>query len=274
MTYCTVTGAGASSSAAITLDPGAKASITYCTIYGNAAGGIDAASAALGTTITGNRFYSNTSYPLHVNASVSIDKTNLFAASGATVDLSDLKNAVYFYGDIGRSISFDITEVPYLFDGSSVILSGSTVTLSPGVALHFLSDQYLSVRAGGVLTAKGNASAGIVFGPLSSSVIWRCLHFDDDAVGSELSYCTVKGAGSSSSYAVVQDPGAKGTIDHCTIDGNNSGGIDAYSAAAGNIITNTTFGANGDTVSTIYDIVYFSSNTTTTGSTWSSSDVY
>lgn len=274
MTYCTVTGAGASSYFAVTVDASAKASITNCTIYGNAAGGIYAATAASGTTITGNRFYSNTSYPLHVNSNVSFDKTNLFAASGATVDLTDLKNAVFFYGDIGRSIIFDITEVPYLFDGSSAIPSGSTLTINPGVALHFLSDQYLWISAGGVLTAKGTSAAGISFAPLSSAVSWRGIHFDDNAINSELSYCSVKGAGSSSYYAITEDSGVKATVDYCTIDGNTSGGIDAYAAAAGNLITNTTFGANGDTVASIYDIVYDHLNTIMTGSTWDTADYY
>jgi parallel beta-helix repeat protein len=263
LTYCSVSGAGSSSYYAITMDPGSKADIEHCTISGNAAGGIHAASAAAGTKIKSNRFYGNTIYGLVVNANVdqgSASATpsdiNAFAASGSTASLGDQYNKILFTGDISSSKAFDVTEVPYLFDASTVIASGGTLTVNPGVVLNFKSDQSLWVSAGGTLSAVGTSASGITFTGASSATQWRGLYFDDNAIANTLTYCSVSGAGSSSYYAITMDPGSKADIEYCTISGNAAGGVYALGAASGNTIANNTFGSNGDSSSGPYDLEY------------------
>jgi len=254
--YCEVTGVG-SGGYAITMDPGSIADIQYCVVHGNGGGGIDARSCANGTYIYDNRFYDNTRYGLAVCDNVSFGNTNSFAAASDSdgPDLSDLYNSVLFSGDIWNADRiFTITEVPYRFEYGSTILADASLYLEPGVTLHFDAGAGLMVMAGGFIVAEGDSTDGVVLEGTNSAASWTGLYFDDDSIGNVLLYCAISGV--YGGYAVTLDPDSIADIRKCTIDGNHAGGIDAAFAVAGTVVSNNTFGDNGDSSSSPYDLIY------------------
>lgn len=248
MKFCTITGAGYGTYYAIQLGANyytTVADIENCTIYGNAAGGIDALHAGPKTVIKANNFYSNTDFGLYVNDNVAFDNTNTFAASGTTVDLSNLKNAVAFYGNIGSARTFDITQVPYYLASDVSVLNGGSLTINPSVTVLFDQNEFLSVDTGAIFNANGSSSlTPITFKAKSASVTWSQIYFNDGAIANTMKYCTVTGAGYNSYYAIQVGANyntAVVDIEYCLIAGNVYGGIEATNAGLGTKIWNNTF---------------------------------
>jgi len=259
MRYCEVTGVG-SGGYAIAMDPDSIADIQHCVIHGNGGGGIDATQcgrlADRVTVISGNRFYDNGGYPLAICDSADADATNRFAAEGAVVDLADLDNCVLFYGNILSADRYlAITEVPYRFDEDSSILADARLYLRPGATFRFGAGAGLAVMEGGLIDAEGSDTDSVVFESVSAATTWDGIYFDDDSVDNVMFHCEVSGV--NGHYAVTLDPGAIAEIQFCTIAGNHAGGVDASGAAKGTVVSDNTFGNNGENAGAgIYDLVY------------------
>lgn len=272
MRYCTVTGVS-SDKYAVTLDFDAQADIEYCLIYGNGGGGIDAEYCGDGTTLRNNRFYDNSLYPIVACDEVDFDATNSFAAVGDPdgPDLSDPYNRIHFCRGIAKNnYIFNITEVPYRFSDICVINNAASLTVSAGVTLQFDASSYLEVEAGGTLSVQGTSSSPVVFEGTNSAASWNGVHFGNDAVNNTLTYATISGV--YNSYAIVFGSDSIASITHCTIGDNHAGGIDAEYAASGTVISDNTFGDNGDSsIEKYYDLVY-NDSITQTGNSMSSYD--
>ena len=263
MAYCTVENAGRSSGSgyyAIELSSSSVADIEYCTIAGNLSGGLDASAAGSGSVVKSNAFYNNGQFGLRVNDNVNFDKTNSFTSASYT---SNLYNDVSFVGNIAVSSSstrvFDITEVPYYFDSSAEVTG--TLTINAGATLAFNTDCWLTINSSGVLVAAGEAGTGngISFTSATSGH-WRQIYFNGSTSSSnKMAYCTVENAGSSSGsgyYAIELSSSSVADIEYCTIGDNLAGGIEATNAGSGTLLSNNTFGDNGDASSPPYDLEY------------------
>jgi parallel beta-helix repeat protein len=272
MRYCTVTGVS-SDNYAVTLDFDAQADIEYCLIYGNGGGGIDAEYCGDGTILRNNRFYDNSLYPIVACDEVDFDATNSFAAVGDPdgPDLSDPYNRIHFCRGIAKNnYIFNITEVPYRFSDICVINNEASLTVFAGVTLQFDALSYLEVEAGGTLSVQGTSSSPVVFEGTNSAASWNGVHFGSDAVNNTLTYATISGV--YTNYAIVFGSDSIASITHCTIGDNHAGGIDAEYAASGTVISDNTFGDNGDSsIEKYYDLVY-NDSITQTGNSMSSYD--
>jgi hypothetical protein len=265
--YCDISGAGSYNYYAIDCSAagGEKFTISHCVIHDNLKGGIDASYAASGSILS-NRFYGNVEFPAVINENITLDATNVFAKSGEATASSTV-NCVKFFGDISASktLTFDITEVPYLNE-SSIVIYG-TLTINAGATIWMGDHAFIDITDTGSLKANGTAAKGIAFAPRRSTDVWNQVYFYDSSDGNTLSYCTFTGGGASTKYVLEfysTGTGIEATIDHCSIYGNAAGGIYAEYDQNGLVISECTFGNNGDKASGPYDIYYHETGVTVT----------
>lgn len=266
--YCDISGAGSYNYYPIgcSASGGEKFTISHCVIHDNLKGGIDASYAASGSILS-NRFYGNAEFPAIINENITMDATNVFAKSGEATASSTI-NCVKFYGDISASktLTFDITEVPY-FDETSIVIYG-TLTINAGATIWMGDHAFIDITDTGSLKANGTADKGIAFAPRRSTDVWNQVYFYDSSDGNALSYCSFTGGGASSKYALEfysAGTGIAATVDHCSFYGNAAGGISAENDQNGLVISDCTFGNNGDSTSgPRYDIYYTTTGVTVT----------
>lgn len=258
--YCDISGAGSYGYYAISGSSagGEKFAINHCVIHDNLKGGIDASYAASGSVLA-SRFYGNAEFPAVINENITLDSTNSFAKPGEATASSPV-NCVKFYGDISASktLTFDITEVPY-FDETSIDIYG-TLTINAGATVWMGDHAYIDINDTGSLKANGTADKGIAFAPRRSTDVWNQLYFYDGSDGNTLTFCTVTGGGADAKYVIEfqsTGTGVTATIDRCSIYGNAAGGISAEYNQNGLAIADCAFGNNGDSASgPIYDILW------------------
>jgi hypothetical protein len=160
-------------------------------------------------------------------------------------------------GGVSGSISGNTTWTSNThLSGYLSVPSGASLTIGKGVTLSFASGAALAVFEGGCLTAVGTAAQPIVLKAADAAAGWGGIRFEDDAddSGNKLAYCRIGGV--AAYYAVSLDDSSFAEIDHCRVEGNGAGGVDAGRAATGSSVTDCSFGDNGDAGGTCYDLVY------------------
>jgi hypothetical protein len=271
MQYCRITGV-APGYYAIRFVNSARAVIDHCLIYNNGGGGIDAVNCGDGTNFRNNRIYDNSGDPIYICDNADFDDSNWFTAEGDTSspDLGNLNNRIMFQGSIYKNgVVFNNTKLPYRFSDICIIRDNAFLTVSAGVTLQFDPSTYLEVDEGGTFRVQGTSSSHVVFECISSSASWDGIRFGNDAVNNTLTYARITGV--DNNYAIEFSTNSRASITHCTIGGNHAGGIDAELAASGTVISDNTFGDNGDSSSgPYYDLVY-NNSITQTGNSMSSS---
>jgi len=142
----------------------------------------------------------------------------VFALSGSS--LFSIANATYVEGTIAQDTTWSLTDSPYVVSKDTIISSGVTLTLEPGVEVRF--GGYFSLIVEGRLLAFGEENNTITFTsnrdqPKAGD--WNSTKF----VGTELSvlaYCVMEYARSS---IAVED--SRVTIENCEISHNSECGV-------------------------------------------------
>ena len=221
-------------------------------------GALNLTSAAAGTVLTGNRFYANL-VPITANTTFSIDASNYFSNTENTV--SNTCNGIFITGtEITGNIAWSETKVAYVITTTFDIDAGNTLTLSPGIKIKVLPDQYINVQ--GTLNASGNSTDHIVFtsykddtfaGDTNGDLVASTPQRNDwsgifvTANGSSFNYCELYYSGKTYHIALDID-GASATISNCIFAYNEGttgkGALNLTSAAAGTVLTGNRFYAN------------------------------
>jgi hypothetical protein len=117
---------------------------------------LDARDAASTTVITGNTFFDDT-LPLGINATLSLDASNVFKVVGTT-DNHFQGVFVAGCGHVTASTAWSETEAPFVIGDATTACNylnvdgGGHLTLGPNVVLKFFLNGSITVAAGGVLT--------------------------------------------------------------------------------------------------------------------------
>jgi hypothetical protein len=144
------------------------------------------------STFTGN----DSAAEIHVEHMSGFDSSNTFGASGD--GWSDGQTVLVRDTDIDESATW-ASDVPFEFVGTTGIVDGAAVTISPGAELRFREDAGIYV-SGATLNASGTATDPIVFrGTFDLDSWWRGLSFAMGTMGggeNVLSHVTVSQGGS------------------------------------------------------------------------------
>lgn len=262
--YVTVAFAGYGDNAAVDVSE-ATSDVENCTIHDNAGIGIDATGAVKGTKVLGNTFYSNGSIPLIIAEGAQADATNTFHSGTLVND----KQFVAFAGDIATTRTFDITEVPYLFESSFYVQKNANLTVAAGATLAFDSGSRLRISTGAIFNAIGTATAPVVF--TSSKTVpaqgdWQGLSFETGASSIAIKYATIQYAGFGENYA-VDATSSTFDIENCTIQHNLSGGLDGSSSVRATLKNNTFSDNNADGTTIFNYSMDGATNATVSGNT-------
>jgi predicted outer membrane repeat protein len=142
-------------------------------------------------------------------------------------------------GIISSNTTWDLAGSPYIITGTTLLDSGFTLTIRPGVTVKFASHK--SIQVSGILRAVGKPDSLITFTSNAAQPApgdWDYILLNNkskdfvpaDSTGSILSYCVVEyGGGSVNGTIVLMD--AFPFISHCIVrDNNNSGLFANYSS--------------------------------------------
>ena len=157
-----------------------------------------------------------------------------------------------FGGTIDKDSTLTLANSPYVIVDSTLIVSGVTLTIEPGVTLRFDDGKYLKVE--GDLVARGTVDSNIVFTSNSetpSAGSWSKVWLNGTSVtsdssdnytsGTVLEYCqflyAVDGLQLSSSSCIV---------DNCLFEDNTSGM--RFQSGSNSIVRNSVFRNNGSGV--------------------------
>ncbi|MCI5129615.1 MAG: hypothetical protein D3907_14270, partial [Candidatus Electrothrix sp. AUS3] len=133
---------------------------------------------------------------------------------------------------------------PHIITGTLTIAAdppnGATLVIQPGVEVRFEQGASIEVGANnapGTLIAEGTASSGILFTSNQTTKTkgwWKYIRFNQQAVNSRMSYCTVEYGGITYSNAITyyggnivieNDTDASVSLNNCTISNSVSDGI-------------------------------------------------
>ncbi|MEM6925827.1 MAG: hypothetical protein AAF602_02765 [Myxococcota bacterium] len=119
---------------------------------------------------------------------------------GSTYENNDDNYVRIFSSDVSRATIWPRNAVPYLIDPFVVDVTEG-LTIEPGTEVVFEENAGIGVYNNGSLNAVGSASAPIVFRGLQDvSGFWRGIHTETTSVMNEISYGTIKNAGSNYVY--------------------------------------------------------------------------
>jgi hypothetical protein len=99
-------------------------------------------------------------------------------------------------GVINSNTAWTVANSPYTITGNTLVNSGVTLTVDPGVTVNFNSEFYLQVE--GTLSAVGTVSDSIVF----TGSGWKGI--DIKAAGSTIKYARINGANAYGTYASIK----------------------------------------------------------------------
>lgn len=212
--------------------------------YGEGGGPKDSAS------FVENRITANGEYAMMIDANMAGNLSGTGTVAGNT------KGGIVLEGnnDVGTDAVWKKQDAPYIVaDDIDVQASGgATLTLRPGVALHFNQGVNLSVGAShtGTLIAEGTAQDSIIFANATSGTKWGYGSSESYSGGIWLAANT--STNTSISYAAIREAvtgvyirGAAVTIRNCTIDNSQYYPIYAYQGTDVTGITNNTYRNNG-----------------------------
>ena len=124
------------------------------------------------TEVSGSYFYDNGGLPVIVNQYTDFDTTNHFydPSIADEMDLSSVSRAgIQFSGDIDRSVTFNVSEVPYVIAASDTLYINETgsLTVSPGAIVKMGTESKIWVFS--YINAPGTDTAPILFTSLNNS---------------------------------------------------------------------------------------------------------
>lgn len=169
-------------------------------------------------------------------------------------------------GIITTNTAWTVTGSPYIVTGNTLLDSGYTLTIEPGVVVKFNSG--LSIQIDGTLIAQGTSDHKITFtsNTADTAGAWGYIYFSSastDAVfenniygnylsGSILEHCIIQYAGgiSVTDNGALRLENAAPFINYCSITNNSASGIRAFDMSgsfkiSNSVITNNVSSANG-----------------------------
>jgi hypothetical protein len=250
------------------------ASFNGCVFRHSSVRGINTNSAGTTTILSGCSFHDHLSYPLTLTQNVSFDTSNTFHAPGSSEPEVPLgsKNAIYFYGDIGRNVQFTIQEVPYYCAASVTVSSPAILAIAPGVVIKFGASQKLLINQGALVRAGESEGERVIFtsyrdgsaggdtagqGAAGSPGDWQGLDLRSNA--NEFWHCdfryATKGIIFNNEGSSVGD--GSGSFTGCIFRHCLTRGFYGYSARSGTRITGSSFYENSSYPLTITQDVNF-----------------
>ena len=184
-------------------------------------------------------FASNVGYPLSQDAGVTFGTMSGVTVSGNTTDAVEMRGTTITANTTWKNFS-----VPYVATNWVSVGSAATpvLTIQAGVTVKFTSGGALLIANGGAggIAAIGTAAQPITFTANTQSPVagywWGLQVYAGTTAGSSIRYASV-------SYASgIQVAGSSPTIDHVTLNVNNTAGITTNNAAPS--IRNCNFAGN------------------------------
>lgn len=144
----------------------------------------------------------------------------------------------YVSGTISTDTAWDTTGNPYIVTGNTLLASGATLTINPGVTVRFRAG--LALRIDGTLVARGTITDTILFTSDTTAPAagdWAHIYLSNSSTdatydgsgnyvgGSILECCAIEYGGSGGNYGAVRLDGAHPFIAGCRIQHNTASGI-------------------------------------------------